>query len=427
MTSAATRPDVKRGTIPVFATATAITVSNIYFTQPLLDKIAGGFRISPSAAGLVATTGQIGYALGIVAIVPLADGVRLRRLSTLLLVVTAVALLAGAFAPSLALLSMATLVLSASTVLPQVIMPTVVSMAAPGQAGRVLGAVGTGLTMGALLSRTAAGLVAEAAGTWRACFVIAALATGALLLVLPRYLPAQPPARTGAPESYLRLLASLPRLIAEHAPLRLSAALGGTVFAAFSAFWSTLAFHLSAAPIALGPAVIGLFGLFSVPGALAARYSGRLTDRWGARRVNALSLTSALLAFALFGFAGQSLVALAVGCNLLGYGTTSGQIANQARIFAARPAIRARLNTVYIFAVFAGGAAGSAVAGVLFAAYGWTGAVGAGLGFLLLAGSVLAWHALRTRLGSGRAAVAARVVQKDVADSVHVGGTGGPQ
>jgi predicted MFS family arabinose efflux permease len=424
---------VKRGTIPVFATATAITVANIYFTQPLLDEIARGFRISPSAAGLVATTGQIGYALGIIAIVPLADGARLRRLSTLLLAVTAAALLAGAFAPSLALLSMATLVLSASTVLPQVIMPTVVSMAAPGQAGRVLGAVGTGLTLGALLSRTAAGLIAEATGTWRACFVVAALATGALLIVLPRYMPAQPPARTGAPQSYLRLLASLPRLIAEHTPLRLSAALGGTVFAAFSAFWSTLAFHLTAAPIALGPAVIGLFGLFSVPGALAARYSGRLTDRYGARRVNVLSLTSALLAFALFAFAGRSLTALAVGCNLLGYGTTSGQIANQARIFAAQPAIRARLNTVYIFSLFAGGAAGSAVAGVLFAAHGWTGTVSTGLGFLLLAAVVLAGHALRTRGGSGDTAVTARTVPENAMASdgsehgVRVGIADGPR
>ncbi|MET8030384.1 MFS transporter [Streptomyces avermitilis] len=419
MTSAATRPDVKRGTIPVFATATAITVSNIYFTQPLLDEIARGFGISPSAAGLVATTGQIGYALGIIAIVPLADTVRLRRLSILLLAVTATALLAGAtallagaFAPSVALLSMATLILSASTVLPQVIMPTVVSMATPGNAGRVLGAVGTGLTMGALLSRTAAGLIAEATGTWRAGFVIAALATGALLLVLPRYMPDDRPTPTGASEGYLRLLASLPKLIAEHAPLRVSAALGAAVFAAFSAFWSALAFHLTAAPISLGPAVIGLFGLFSVPGALAARYSGRLADRWGTRSVNVLSLTSALLAFALFGFAGQSLIALAVGCNLLGYGTTSGQIANQARIFAARPAIRARLNTVYIFAVFAGGAVGSAVAGVLFSAFGWTGVVFSGLGFLLLAAVVLVGYALRAPRAVGRTTVAADTLEK---------------
>lgn len=408
---AITRPDVKRGTIPVFATATAITVSNIYFTQPLLDEIARGFHASASTAGLVATTGQIGYALGIIAIVPLADAVRLRRLSTVLLVITAAALLAGAAAPSVALLSVFTLILSATTVLPQVIMPTVVSMATPGNAGRVLGAVGTGLTMGALLSRTAAGLITEAAGTWRAGYAVAAVATGALLLVLPRFMPTAPPAPAGTQKSYLRLLASLPKLITENASLRLSVALGATVFAAFSAFWSSLAFHLTAAPIALGFTMIGLFGLFSVPGALAARYSGRLADRWGAPKVNALSLVSVLLAFALFGFAGQSLLGLAVGCNLLGYGTTSGQIANQARIFAAQPAIRASLNTVYIFAVFAGGAVGSAVAGVMFTAYGWAGVVATGLGFVLLAGIALARHAVRVRHMVGCTAVAADAVR----------------
>ncbi|MFF3559461.1 MFS transporter [Streptomyces sp. NPDC002574] len=407
MTPATTRPDVKRGTIPVFATATAITVSNIYFTQPLLDQIARGFGITTSTAGLVATAAQIGYALGIVAIVPLADRAHLRRLSTALLAITSVALLAGTFAPTVALLGMATLVLSASTVLPQVIMPTVASMAAPGQAGRALGAVGTGLTMGALLSRTASGLITEAAGTWRAGYLVAALATATLLLVLPRYMPAGRPSEAAPANGYFRLIASLPGLLTQHAPLRLSAALGATVFAAFSAFWSTLAFHLTAPPIGLGPAVIGLFGLFSVPGALAARYSGRLTDRWGPDAVNALAITSALLAFALFALAGQSLVALAVGCNLLGYGATSGQIANQARIFTARPEIRARMNTVYMFAVFAGGAAGSAIAGVLYSAYGWHGVAAGGGALLLLAGLALAGRALHgRRSGRGVTAVA---------------------
>ncbi|MFI9469918.1 MFS transporter [Streptomyces sp. NPDC052492] len=411
MTSAATRPGVKRGTIPVFATATAITVSNIYFAQPLLDEIAHSFHTSASTAGLVATAGQIGYALGIVTVVPLADGARLRRLSTVLLVITTLGLLAGALAPSVALLSLAALVLSTSTVLPQVIMPTVVSMASAGNAGRVLAAVGTGLTLGALLSRTAAGLIAEATGTWRAGYGVAALATGALLLVLPRYMPADPPARARHEVRYARLLGSLPALITRHASLRVSAALGATVFAAFSAFWSSLAFHLTAPPIGLGPAVIGLFGLFSVPGALAARYSGRLADRWGPLRVNVLALTSAAFAFVLFAVADRSLVLLAVGCNLLGFGTTSSQVANQTRVFAAQPALRARLNTVYMFSVFAGGAVGSSVAATAFSTFGWAGVVATGLGFLLLAAISLTWHTTRRtgRSPAGRPAETASV------------------
>ncbi|WP_308011760.1 MFS transporter [Actinacidiphila acidipaludis] len=395
-TAAAAMPNARRGTIPVFATATAVTVSNIYFTQPLLEQIARSFHISAAAAGLVATAGQIGYALGIVAIVPLADGAKLRRLSAVLLAVTALALVAGAFAPSIALLSMAALVLSATTVLPQVIMPTAVSMAAKGQAGRVLGAVGTALTMGALVSRSVSGVLAQATGTWRSGFLLAAVATAAMLLILPRYMPAGT-GRKAETLSYPRLLGSLPGLFRRYAPLRLSAALGGLVFAAFSGFWATLAFHLTQAPIGLGSAVVGLFGIAAIPGALAARYSGRMADGWGPTAVNAVSLVSVALALAMFLIAGDSLVALLIGCNLLGYGTTSGQIANQVRIFTAGPEVRARLNTLYMFSVFAGGAIGTAVASALFASWGWAGVVGSGFGFLGLAVVILAVHTRKTR------------------------------
>ncbi|MGW1916932.1 MFS transporter [Streptomyces sp. NPDC002076] len=392
---------MKRGTIPVFATATAITVSNIYFTQPLLERIARGLGVSSAAAGVVATFGQIGYALGIVAVVPLADRARLRRVSRVLLAITALALLAGALAPSLALLSLATFVLSVTTVLPQVIMPTVSSMAAPGQAGRVLGAVGTGLTLGALLSRTVSGALAEATGTWRASYFAAAATTAALLLVLPRYMPEHRAGSGQDKTGYLKLLASMPPLIFRHASLRLSALLGVAGFAAFSSFWATLAFHLSQKPLGLGPAAAGLFGLGSVPGALAARYSGRLTDRYGSDTVNALALGSAAMAFAVFLLAGNSVAALLTGCNLLGYGTTSAQIANQARVFAGPVAIRARLNTVYVFLLFAGGATGSASAIALFEGHGWTAVVCEGLAFIAVGALALMAHTVRKRRAPG--------------------------
>ncbi|MGW9032891.1 MFS transporter [Streptomyces sp. NPDC055722] len=392
---------MKRGTIPVFATATAITVSNIYFTQPLLEWIAQGLGVSSAAAGIVATAGQIGYALGIVAVVPLADRARLRRVSRILLAITALALLAGALAPSIAVLSTATFVLSVTTVLPQLIMPTVSSMAAHGEAGRALGAVGTGLTLGALLSRTASGALADATGTWRAGYFAAAAATALLLLVLPRFMPEQ--SRGGGQDKigYLKLLASLPPLIVRHPSLRLSAVLGAAGFAAFSAFWATLAFHLSQKPIELGPAAAGLFGLGSVPGALAARYSGRLTDRYGSDAVNVIALTSAGIAFVVFLLAGDSVVALVIGCNLLGYGTTSAQIANQTRIFTGPVALRARLNTVYIFALFASGAVGSAVGIALLQAHGWTAMACEGMAFLAIGALSLIVHAVRERRAPG--------------------------
>ncbi|GAA3794563.1 MFS transporter [Streptomyces chiangmaiensis] len=393
MSAQSTVPGVKRGTVPVFATATAIAVANIYFTQPLLEQIARDLRISSSAAGIIATAGQIGYALGIVAIVPLADRVRLRRLTTVLLAVTALALLAGALAPSIALLGLATFVLSTTTVVPQVIMPTIASMSAQGQTGRALGAVGTGLTLGALLSRTVSGALSEVTGTWRVDYFAAALATGCLLFVLPRYMPKRSPAAGATTTGYLKLLASIPPLVVRYPTLRLSALLGSVSFAAFSSFWATLAFHLSEKPLQLGPAAAGLFGLSSVPGALAARYSGRLSDRYSPDTVNAIALASAGTAFVVFLLGGESLAALMIGCNLLGYGTTSAQIANQTRVFTGPAAIRARLNTVYIFSLFAGGAIGSAVGIAVFEAHGWTAMVYIGMAYLAVGALLLTGHA----------------------------------
>ncbi|MFF4752210.1 MFS transporter [Streptomyces sp. NPDC002514] len=393
MSAQSTVPGVKRGTVPVFATATAIAVANIYFTQPLLEQIARDLRISSSAAGIIATAGQIGYALGIIAIVPLADRVRLRRLTTILLAVTALALLAGALAPSIALLGLATFVLSTTTVVPQVIMPTIASMSAQGRTGRALGAIGTGLTLGALLSRTVSGALSEVTGTWRVDYFAAALATGCLLLVLPRYMPERSPAAGATTTGYLKLLASIPPLVLRHPALRLSALLGSMSFAAFSSFWATLAFHLSEKPLQLGPAAAGLFGLSSVPGALAARYSGRLSDRYGPDAVNAMALASAGTAFVVFLLGGESLAALMIGCNLLGYGTTSAQIANQTRVFTGPAGIRARLNTVYIFSLFAGGAIGSAVGIAVFEARGWTAMVCIGMAYLAVGALLLTGHA----------------------------------
>jgi MFS family permease len=165
-------------------------------------------------------------------------------------------------------------------------------------------------------------------------------------------------------------------------------ALGFCVFAAFSAFWATLAFHLASPAFGLGPATAGLFGLYGAPGAILAPLAGRLSDRYGAFRVNAFALLSVGAAFALAGTVGAaSLLALMVAVNLLDFGLQSGQIANQARIFALGDDIRARVNTLYMVATFSGGAIGS-IAGVFsWSEAGWRGVCG--LALLLVAAAAL--------------------------------------
>ena len=74
-------------------------IGNLYWAQPLLRVIAEDLGVSTGTAGSLVTLTQVGYAIGIVLVVPLGDVVNRRRLIPLMLVLSAVALLACAAAP----------------------------------------------------------------------------------------------------------------------------------------------------------------------------------------------------------------------------------------------------------------------------------------------------------------------------------------
>ncbi|MFE5732316.1 MFS transporter [Streptomyces sp. NPDC056528] len=394
----APRPLAPAPNVPLLAVAGAVTVANLYFPQPLLAAVARGLEVPERTAGLIAPAAQFGYALGILLLVPLADTARLRRLTSVLLALTSAALLVAAAAPGVVTLALATLALSTTTVLPQILTPVAAVLAGPGRRGRVVGLVGLGLTLGSTLSRTVSGAVADATGTWRAAYAVAAVATAALLCVLPRRLPE----RLGAPgerggRSYARLLAGLPRLLAAHRELRIPAALGACVFAAFSVFWAVLAFHLASPPLGYGPGAAGLFGVLTLPAALLSAVAGPLADRCGPTAVSAGGLVCAALGLTVAGLLPYSPVTLAAGANLLVVGVSSCQVANQARIFGIGRAVAARVNTVFMLATFGGGAAGSLVGTWLYAAYGWRAA-------LLAAGACVAAGGLVTVVARARPA-----------------------
>ncbi|MGW6396093.1 MFS transporter [Streptomyces sp. NPDC055103] len=392
-TSPSAASPVRSVNVLLFAVAGAVTVANIYFPQPLLAAVARGLEVSERTAGLVASAAQIGYACGILLLVPLADTARLRRLTSVLLALTCVSLLVGAAAPDVMTLTLATLALSTTTVLPQILTPVAAVLAGPGRQGRVVGLVGLGLTLGSTLSRTVSGAVTDASGSWRAAYLVAAAATAVLLWVLPRRLPE----RMGTPpvdrrrSSYLRLLAGLPGLLADHRELRISALLGACVFAAFSVFWAVLAFHLAAPPLGFGPGVAGLFGVLTLPAALLSATAGPLSDRFGARAVNAAGLAAAGLGLGVAWLAPYSPVALVAGANLLVVGVSSCQVASQARIFAIGREVAARVNTVFMLASFGGGALGSLAGTWLFTAYGWSAALLAAGALVAVGGLVVAF------------------------------------
>jgi MFS family permease len=131
-----------------------------------------------------------------------------------------------------------------------------------------------------------------------------------------------------------------------HPELRQSAIIGGSLFGAFSAFWTTLAFRLSAPPFHLGPRVAGLFGVIGAVGAIGAPVAGRLADRQGARFVVGIAIAVTLAAWAIFLGFGSSIAGLVVGVIVLDLGVQAAQVCNQSRIFALAPGAQGRANTV---------------------------------------------------------------------------------
>jgi predicted MFS family arabinose efflux permease len=357
--------------IAFLAVTAGITVANIYYCQPILGAIARTFKTGYGAAARVATCTQLGYALGLLLLVPLGDIFERRRLIVTFTAASALVLVAVGYAPGLAVLVPLSLLLGTLSITPQLVVPYSAGLVPPENRGGVVGMVMSGLLIGILLSRTLSGFLNSIAG-WRAVYFISAGIVFALAILLLLVLPRQCPEEQ-RDLHYGQLLASLLHLIRSESILRRHALVGAFGFASFSAFWTTLAFHLESLPGKYGSSTVGLFGLFGAAGAMAAPVAGRLADRYEARLVNGAALLLVMVSFAVMGIAGTSLVILAVGVTLMDAGVQASHISNQTRIYALQPALRNRLNSVYMFTYFLGGSLGSAIGSWAWTRFGWPG------------------------------------------------------
>lgn len=358
----------------LFAVAGGTAVGNLYWAQPLLEFIARDLQSSPATAGWLVTATQIGYAIGILLVVPLGDVVDRRRLVPVMMVCAAAALVGCALAPSLGALLVAVTVLGLTTVSGQILTPLAGDLAEDAHRGRVVGTVVSGLLTGILVSRTVSGLVADIAG-WRTIFGVAAVASLVLAAVLYRAIPVLPPKER---LRYPALIASVGTAVAKDRAVRWTLFLGATGFAGFTMFWTALTFLLSAPPYDYPVSVIGLFGLAGLAGALVAQRAGRLHDRGWSLPATGVAWALAVVAFALAGIGRHSIVAVLVAIVLLDVAVQGLNILNQARLFEVSAAARSRLNTAFVTSNFVGGAIGSAGASVLWAVGGWAAVTTAG-------------------------------------------------
>jgi predicted MFS family arabinose efflux permease len=385
-----TRAGISRATAVIFAVSAGIAQANVNAVQPILAVIGAGLHAGPQTIGLVATAMQIGFALGIVAFVPLGDIVQRRWLIVGLFGATAVSLGTAAIVPNVALLALVMGVDGVTTMAPQILQPFAVDLALPTERGAVLGIIQTGMVVGALLGRVLSGLIAAYAG-WRTVFVCAAAVTGLSTLVL---IPAIPLAPAKARLRYRDLFASLPGFVRAYPVLRGTIAMGFLMYAVMMGLWTVFAFHVR--DLGYGSDVVGYIGLVSIFGALIAARVGRLADIYGTLTTGSIGWFVASLAFLVFLFAGGSLTGVTVGMGMFLIGAQTTQLSNLARIFAISDDARSRLNTLYMLLQYAGGAYGSVVCAWVFPASGWTGVCLVCLAHLALIGLLLAWLRVRS-------------------------------
>ena len=312
LTSALPSADMPRSMVWLFATASGLSVANVYYAQPLLDALANDFGISHAAVGGVVTATQIGCALALLLVVPLGDKVDRRRLMAAQLIALVVALVSVSMAQSSSALLIGMLATGMlGTAMTQGLIAYAASAASPHEQGRVVGAAQGGVFIGLLLARVFAGGISDIAG-WRGVYLCAAALM--LMIALPLWwrLPALP--AVTATMSYPRLIGSMLTLL---------------MFASFNIFWSALVLPLSAPPFNFSHTAIGAFGLAGAVGALAAGRAGRWADRGYAQRTSAAALSILLLAWWPLSLMDRSLGILLIGIILLDLGGQALHVTNQ--------------------------------------------------------------------------------------------------
>ncbi|MGN7818992.1 MFS transporter [Chitinophaga sp. 22536] len=375
-------------TVPLMAISAGVTVANIYYNQPILNDISAATGATAGEAGRVSTLAQLGYGLGMFFVVPLGDKLDRRKLITGLTSLLFFSLLLLSFARSIQLICLLSFFVGIGSTPAQILLPMSATIST-GDRGKTVGRVFAGILIGILGARVVAGAVSDLLG-WRYVFAISALLVLIVTVLLYRYLPVIPPKFQG---SYPQLLSSTVKLIGEYSVLRQAALLGAFTFGTFCSFWTTLTFHLSAAPLHYSASRIGLFGLIAIGGALAAPLFGKLADKGQVYKSLFLTVSMVIVSILLLKIFPHSILLLSVSIFLLDVGVQATQITNFTRIYSLHEHAHSRLNTVYMTAYFMGAALGTSCGVAAWQYGGWDMATWQLLLWSIIALVIVGWSA----------------------------------
>ncbi|KAF2226493.1 major facilitator superfamily domain-containing protein, partial [Elsinoe ampelina] len=357
----------------VFAWATAVSAANLYYTHPMLDILAGEFRVGEDAIAQVPTVIQAGYAIGLFTLCPLGDVFKRRPLVLRLCLTANILWIILCTTTSLRVFTGVSFVCAFLTVTPQLMFPLVGDLAPPTRRAAALSIVTSGLMLGQLLARLTAGLI-SATTTFRAVFWLGfALQLSSLTLLylhMPDY-PATNPSGLSYPQNLLSML----RLLTTKPVLAQACTASFFTASTFSLFWTTLTLLLTGPRYAHPNTTVGLFALaILLPVLLSPLFGRKVIDPHVPLFSVLLSQATCLVAILTGTLSGQRTIAgLIVQAALGDFGNQMAQTAWRSAVYAVDPRARNRVNTALMTFVFAGQMTGTAVGSVLYERFGWEG------------------------------------------------------
>ena len=371
---------IPRHLLLMMAVLAGFTVANLYYNQALLELISQGIGITQAEANLITVITQVGYALGLLFIVPLADMVSVRRITMLAMSVAAASALSIAYAQNVWLIWAASLTLGLSSIMPQLYIPMATLYSRPENKSRNMGHVASGLLTGILSARVISGYVGEWLG-WRAMFIIVAVLMLLGLIVTLVMMPQMRPLFHG---TYRQLMRSVGRIFIHHPRIRLYSLRPALGFGSVLSVWSCLAFHLAEPPFEAGSDMVGMLGLCGVVGAVAASGVGKYVPRVGILRMSVIGAScqlSAWIVVYIFGYTYGGIIAAIILADI---GAQCQQISNQSGCLQELPEATNRVNTIFMTTLFTGGSLGTLLSGIGWSHNGWTGVCFVGASFAIL-------------------------------------------
>ena len=377
----------------LFAAVCAVAVASIYAAQPVLAQIGSDLGVPDARLGWIVAAGQLGYLAGLAVLVPLGDMVDRRKLMAGHLLLTAMGAVLTATASRAWELLIGLAVAGLFAVVVQTTVAYAAALATPEERGRTLGVVTSGVVVGILGARVAAGALAAVWG-WRSVYVALAVLLVTLAGLVLRALPPDP--RTGH-TAYRQVLTSLGGLFRER--LFVSRGLiAFFLFASFGTLWSGLALSLAAAPWHLSTARIGLFGLAGLVGALGAARAGRWADAGFASAVTGGALVLLVVSWLAIAQASWSLWLVAIGAVVLDFAVQAVHVSNQHLLTMTHQDRTSSVVGGYMIFYSLGSALGATTTTTVFAGSGWTGSSILGAAFAACA--LVVWTSSR-RVATG--------------------------